>query len=136
MFAINNKTDYGLLLISQLRERTEYTSLSRLVQETKLPQRFIARIAAELVKAGILVSREGKVGGYKIVKDLHDISLMDYLEYFEDKLEMVKCTDEGYDCKFAGICQHGASFKTKLNSIVRTELSKWTLADFMNKTQK
>lgn len=131
MFAMNNKSDYGLLLISRLKQRNEYTSLSRLVDETRLPPRFIARIAAELVKAGILASKEGKVGGYKIAKDLHEVSLSEYLGYFEDRVELVKCVDGHYECRFSPICRHGAFFKTKLNTIVQAELRKWTLADFI-----
>ena len=79
MFTISNKSDYGLILLSQLADKTEYISLKHLVESTNLPPRFIARIAAELVHHGVLISREGKVGGYKLVKSLNNISLYDYL---------------------------------------------------------
>ena len=129
MFTMSNKTDYGLILLGQLRKEEKFVPLAELVEKTHLPQRFIARIASDLVKAGILMSREGKVGGYKVAKKLTDINLLDYLKIFEGNVETVKCNAGKYNCRFEEFCQHKHSLSIVISSVITTELKKWTVAD-------
>lgn len=130
MFAISNKSDYGLLLVSRLSDKTDFISLSRLIEETRLPERFVARIASELVKGGILESREGKIGGYRLAKKLDTIPLSEFFKLFEDT-EMVKCLGPDYTCKYENICGHHSFFRGKLQSLLWKELDKWSLADII-----
>lgn len=133
MFTINNKSDYALLMVSHLADRKEFVPLSVLVRETKLPQRFIARIASDLVKHDILESREGKVGGYKISKSLKEITLFEFFKIFEEDLRLVKCQLPGYECNFEVMCGHNNLFRGKLTGILVKELTKWTLQDIIKK---
>jgi len=82
MLAITKQSDYGLILLSYIYKKNVQVRLSELIKETKLPQRFLARIAAELVKKGLLISREGKNGGYLILPKIKTISFFDYLTIF------------------------------------------------------
>lgn len=134
MFTINNKSDYGLLILENLAQSTGYIPLSHLVEKTHLPQRFIARIAADLVRNGILESREGKIGGYKLAKRLDKVTLFDFLKIFEEDLHLVKCQMEQYVCNYKTICSHNAFFRKKLTTIVAKELNKWTLGDMIKKS--
>ncbi|MBI3620355.1 Rrf2 family transcriptional regulator [Candidatus Roizmanbacteria bacterium] len=129
MFTLNNKVDYGLLLVAELSKKNDYVPLSQLVEETQLPQRFIARIASDLVKHGVLASREGKIGGYKLAVDLKRVTLLDFIKMFERRLNLVKCEEHGYVCRFESSCVHKFFFRNKLNAILNTELKRWTLAD-------
>ena len=129
MLTITKQSDYAILFISKLRERKDFISLSELVKETKLPQRFLARIAAELAKNKIVVSREGKVGGYKLVTDLKNISLYNFLKIFEKDVAFCKCSDKSYCCDYQKICHHKNFLTHKLNLIVTQTLKKYTLAD-------
>ncbi|MBI4004873.1 Rrf2 family transcriptional regulator [Candidatus Roizmanbacteria bacterium] len=131
MFTLTNKSDYGLIIISKLVRRPEYIPLSKIVSQTQLPQRFIARIAADLVRSGILISKEGKDGGYRLAKDLDDITLFDFLTVFEPDLHIVKCQQPKYHCNFEYSCNHHAFFTKKLKNIFMQELRTWTLGDFI-----
>lgn len=131
MFNIDSKSDYGLILLSELSNKKGFMPLSRLVEKTGLPPRFIARIASNLVKHGVLESKEGKVGGYKILKSLEKINLLDFLYIFNKDLEIVKCQNNRFTCGFDKICGHKVFFKKRITEIFIQELKKWTLKDLI-----
>ncbi len=129
MLTLSKQSDYSLIIISQLFRKKEYVPLSELINKTNLPKRFLARIAATLVSSKLLISREGRVGGYKLAERIHDITLYEFLSIFEKKLDFLKCMDHGYSCTFEKICTHQHKVKLKLNDIVLTQLKKTRLID-------
>lgn len=124
MLAITKQSDYGLILISFIYKKDRLVKLSELINETKLPKRFLARIAAELAKEGLLISKEGKTGGYKIAPKLKTTTLYDYLKIFENDVVVCGCFDESYQCKFESICHHKSYIKKNLNVVLTNELKK------------
>lgn len=132
MLTVNKKSDYGLSIISKLAaQHGEYVPLSKLVEKTFLPQRFVARIAADLVRNGILESKEGKIGGYKLIKKLEEVSLYDYLKIFNDEISTVQFKQNNTKVDQPQMCVHNTFFSLKLSKILIKELSQWTLADFI-----
>ncbi len=124
MLTITKQSDYGLILISFVYKKNRLVKLSELIEETKLPKRFLARIAAELAKEGLLISKEGKSGGYLISPKIKTISLYDYLTIFENDVVVCSCLDENYQCKFEDICHHRSFIKKRLNVVLIKELKK------------
>ena len=106
--------------------------LSELIEATKLPQRFLARIAAELVKNNLLISKEGKSGGYIISSKIKKISLYDYLTIFENDIIVSSCVDKDFDCKFEKICNHKDFIKKRLNIVLTKELKKIKLLQLID----
>lgn len=131
MLTISKKSDYGLLVIQQLMDQTDFVPLSKLVKITRLPQRFVARIAADLVRHKILSSREGKNGGYKILRNLNTITLFDFLKIFNDNPQLVQCLDPRYVCSYKKLCKHTASIKNKVSIILLRGLRSNTLRDVL-----
>lgn len=130
MLTLSKQSDYALIIISQLREtNNEFIPLSRLVDNTNLPQRFLARIAATLVAHRILISREGRIGGYKLSQTVHSISLLDFLKIFEPLLGFLQCEKRGYKCKFEKICKHRHGVQEKLDAVVMKQLKATKLID-------
>lgn len=132
MLAITKQSDYGLILLSSAYKRKGLIKLSQLISETKLPQRFLARIAAELVKKGLLTSKEGKSGGYLISEKIKNISLYDYLRIFENDVVVSSCVDENFDCKFDKVCNHKDFIKHRLNVVLTKELKKIKLLQLID----
>ena len=124
MLTITKQSDYGLIMISFIYKKNSLVRLSDLIKDTKLPQRFLARIAAELTKHGLLISREGKSGGYIISPKIKKISLYDYLTIFENDVIVSSCVDEDFNCKFEKICNHKDFIKQRLNVVLTKELKK------------
>lgn len=133
MLTITNQSDYGIIFVSYLIGKKGYVSLSQMVKETKLPGRFLARIAASLVKNKIVESREGKLGGYKLTNKIEKITLYDYLKIFEGDLAISKCMDKNYHCPWENQCQHKSFFQHSLYQVIALSLKQFKLKDlFIN----
>ena len=129
MLKLSKKSDYGLLIISKLLHTDEYVSLSKLVEHTKLPLRFLARISAVLARHGVLASREGRVGGYKLGKQFAVLTAFDFLSIFENNLNMTGCQDPNGKCKFEHMCKHKDSVKLRLHAVILRDLKKVQLSE-------
>ena len=129
MLTLNKQSDYGLIILHKLSEEKKLVPLSRLVEETRLPPRFLARIAAILVKKKLLISREGRIGGYILSPSITTLSLFDYLSIFEKNLTFLKCLTTKKKCKYDSVCCHRLNIKTKLNDIVLNQLKHITLLE-------
>jgi len=132
MLAITKQSDYGLILVSYIYKKNGLVRLSDLIKATQLPQRFLARIAAELVKSGLLTSKEGKNGGYLITPKIKTFSLYDYLLIFENDVVVSSCVDENYECKYENICNHKSFIKKRLNVVLTKELKKIKLLQLID----
>lgn len=129
MLKLSKKSDYGLLVISKLLSTDDFVSLSKLVEHTNLPLRFLARISAVLANNGILMSREGRVGGYKLGKRFPLLSVYDFLSVFENNLNMTGCQDKSNKCAFEHICKHKDTVKCKLQKVILDDLKKVKLSE-------
>ena len=128
MLKLSKKSDYGLLIISKLLHTDDYISLSKLVEHTKLPLRFLARISAILAHHDVLMSREGRVGGYKLGKRYAILSVYDFLTIFEHNLNMTGCQDHSKKCEFEHLCKHKDSVRCKLHDVILKDLKKVKLS--------
>lgn len=127
MLRISKQSDYGLLILTYLKDKNHLVPLSELVEKLKLPKRFIARIASNLATNGFLFSKEGKSGGYQLSSKIKKVSLFDYLKIFESNLNLTSCTDENYRCFWKDYCSHQNLFKVKLKKIFVKQLKNYQL---------
>lgn len=132
MLVISKQSDYGIILLSYLYKKNSLVNLSTLIKETKLPRRFLARIAAELVKNKLLISREGKNGGYLITKKVAKVSLKEYLEIFKDRITACRCGEESHRCRFADLCRHRNLLRKFLDKTINLELKKIKLIQLID----
>ena len=136
MFSIHKQTDYALLTIWRLIDRKTYVPLSELVKETGMPQRFLARITADLVRNNILKSKEGRSGGYLLAKSLNEISLYELLVLFEGDLEFVNCNSKDNNCVCSDKCGHKSFFCDKLKNILKGQLEEIMLDEVFEQREK
>lgn len=133
MLKIHKETDYALIAMHYFSESKEFVPLSRLIHDTKMPQRFLARITARLTAAGILLSKEGRTGGYKLLKTLDSISLYEFLKIFEGGLHIVSCESPSHECICDTVCKHKEFFGEKLREKIISQFEVLTLADVFSK---
>ena len=131
MFNISKQSDYGLLMLEYLKDKKDYTSLTEIVEKLKLPKRFLARIASKLVSVKILLSREGKIGGYLLNPKIKSLTLYDYLKIFEGDLPLTKCFDKDYQCQWKKNCSHKKFFDNKLRNTFIKNLKKERLLEIL-----
>lgn len=95
MFSINKETDYALSAINFLsKNKNEYVSISLMSSKLGISKKYLSRILPKIVDAKIIKSKEGKNGGYMLVKDIENINLYEFLKVFENDLEFVKCNSK------------------------------------------
>ena len=104
MITIPKKVEYSFLLISKLAENQDKTtSLREVSKKTALPYRFLGQLASYLKQGGILESKEGVGGGYRLKEGWRDKSFYDMLVILQEDKRMVTCLS-GKACSRAGKC--------------------------------
>ncbi len=127
MFTLTKRSDYGLALLSILAEkgRSGRVSLKEL-SELGMPRAFMAKIAIDLVEAGILNSKEGKGGGFALNYEPKEIQVKEALEAIEGEVEPVCCGG----CPVEGECGQ-QDFMSRLTKDINGLLEKYTLEDLI-----
>lgn len=130
MVKITKKTDYGLTLITALAQKPEeLQSLRSISNDHNLPYKFIGQIAAALLEAKLIVSKEGASGGYKLAKPADQISLKSIMEILEGPVVKVDCLN-GKKCKREGNCAH-KHVLDGLSAALNESLNQQTVADLL-----
>ncbi|MDH7476672.1 MAG: Rrf2 family transcriptional regulator [Microgenomates group bacterium] len=129
MLVLSKEMEYGLLFLSYIYRKGSKTNLSNLVEKTGLPKRFLARIASKLVKTGLLISQEGKYGGYYLGKKIKKTTLYEYLKNFRQEIIFCSCQDEKR-CRYDKFCHH-KSFNKKFNRLIINQLKKIKLIELL-----
>lgn len=130
MFTINKQSDYGLIMLSLLLQSKKRISLSQLIIKTGLPQRFLAKIASRLVNSNILLSKEGRDGGYTLTKKIHSLNLYDFLTIFEGDV-VTTCCGKGRECKYKTCCKHKKALSIILAQSITENLKKIRIIDII-----
>ncbi len=92
------KLEYSLRVLSQLARRHRGTAVTRIEELAKLediPANYLVQLLNELREGGLVVSKRGKTGGYRLAKDAEDITLKQVLAVVEPDLVTTKITLKG-----------------------------------------
>ena len=88
MIGISSKTIYAIAALQELDSipDNEVLKIKEIAANASIPQNFLEQILLELKKQGILTSIKGAHGGYKLAKELKDITLKDVLLILESDI--------------------------------------------------
>ena len=106
---ISTKGRYALRVLVDLagRKSEDFVPLRDVAQSQDISEKYLQRIARQLVDAGILEGIRGKGGGYRLAKPADKIYVCDVLEAAEGTLAPVSCLVDG-----APVCERTATCKT------------------------
>lgn len=98
-------TEYALRILSymSLDENRLYTA-NDLFDKLQIPFRYLRKQMNFLLKQGLLVSIQGKQGGYRIAKPLNEISLLDIVVATEDLTHENLCFFGFQECPLTNRC--------------------------------
>ena len=87
MIGISTKTVYAVAALHELSSVQDDTLLKikEIAKNASIPQNFLEQILLELKKKDILTSTKGAYGGYKLAKNLRDITLKDIVIILESE---------------------------------------------------
>ena len=88
MVGISSKTVYAIAALQELGDVQEkkVLKIKDIAAKASIPQNFLEQILLELKKQGLLISVKGAHGGYKLAKDLKDITLKDVVVILESDI--------------------------------------------------
>jgi Rrf2 family transcriptional regulator, cysteine metabolism repressor len=105
---VSKKTDYALLILSHLSERSGGSSAREISDRFGLSKGFLANILKELCQKGFVDSHRGVKGGYTLARSADRISLAELLEALEDGWKLTTCTGESdndeHECTVHNLC--------------------------------
>ncbi len=101
----NKTTEYVLRILSFMAmDENRLYRADDIFENLKIPFRYLRKQLTILSKRGLLVSVQGKRGGYKISKNLRNISLFDILQTSGDNLTSNECFFGFKNCTFEQKC--------------------------------
>ena len=92
------KLEYSLRVLAQLARRNKGNAVTRIEELAKLeaiPQNYLVQLLNELREGGLVDSRRGKTGGYRLARNAEDISVKQVLEVVEPDLISTTITLKG-----------------------------------------
>ncbi|MEO0198556.1 MAG: Rrf2 family transcriptional regulator [candidate division WOR-3 bacterium] len=107
MVKISQKTRYAVRALMRLKTYgPEGATLRQISNAENIPTKFLEQIFSALVKANILESKRGIEGGYKLKKDLKEISLYDVMKAVKDDVKVARCFDFAQnECPLMPMCK-------------------------------
>lgn len=136
MFKISRLTDYGVVLLSHLAQnhglKAAPASARDLAQASHLPLPTVSKLLKILAKHQIVAARRGALGGYELVLNPAELSLLTLIEAFEGKPALMTCMKESTtSCVMHGSCGQRGGWLL-VHRKIALQLSQISLAELMN----
>jgi Rrf2 family protein len=98
--------DYGLRAMLYLSRRMEAGSvlIGDIAAAMEIPAQFLHKVMPRLVKAGLLHSRRGARGGYRLAREPGKVSVLDIVEAIDGPILVNRCLVGSADCSRIGSC--------------------------------
>ena len=101
----------------------------------QLSEKYLEQILSELRKAGLVVSFQGKKGGFQLARSPHEITLHQVLEVLEGSFAPVRCVDDETFCNRIAQCAMRDIWRNLRDAQVSV-LSKLTLDKLLDMERK
>ena len=130
---ISRRTDYSLILMQALKPTFRsgvFLSLEDIAQQYRLPHAYCEKLAHKLKEAGVLTSRVGKSGGYRLIKDPKTVSVQSLIDAFQ-KQPAIRCLlapNAQRSCALAATCPTKKGWR-RIDAEIRKTLSRLTIAN-------
>jgi Rrf2 family transcriptional regulator, cysteine metabolism repressor len=129
MLSITKKADYGLIFLHELAHNPpeNYLPLKKIAKNANLPYKFLSQIAIELKSGGVVESKEGLGGGYRLHGSPKKITVGRILSLLDGPMAPVGCL-RGKSCGHEKECAHKKVME-KLAQAFEATMGKFSLAD-------
>ena len=120
MIGISSKTIYAIAALQELGNipQNEVLKIKEIATNANIPQNFLEQILLELKKQGLLTSTKGAHGGYKLAKNLKDITLRDVVVILESDIFSYSCKTD-----HEGLKLFWNDFRENISNVFKIPLS-------------
>ena len=124
---------YGLRALLYLARAGGRVPAGKVSAEARIPRRQLARILANLSRAGLVDSQEGRGGGSCLVRAPEEMTLRDAVEATEGPFELTRCIMEQRPCDEGRPCRIHEAWEEGQETILEY-LEAQTLSEFVSHT--
>ncbi len=136
---LSKKTRYALKALVVLGKNFGEApiQISRIASEEHIPKKFLEQILLDLRNAGLLFSKKGSGGGYGLVKDPSEISVVQILRITGGPVALLPCVSLNFyqkceECENETTCGVRDVFLELRDATVKI-LSETSIADVINR---
>ncbi len=105
MLKISRMSDYAIVLLTALaRDEAAQYNARALAECTGLTLPSVGKLLKALTAQGLLISQQGRNGGYRLARNAQSISLADIIEAIDGPIAMTDCFDTSHDCSYEANC--------------------------------
>lgn len=132
MIRLSRSTDYALMALSDLAAlpADETLSARRVAAGRGLPADLVAKILQGLRRAGLVSTRQGVLGGYRLTRPADEVPLLEVIEAVEGPLALVECGLDEHNCSLTSTCGVRTPLQ-RVHDLVTGTLSRLTLAHLL-----
>jgi Rrf2 family cysteine metabolism transcriptional repressor len=141
---LSKKSEYGLRALVELTQHYGLTPLRRteIAERQQIPLGFLETILLDLKRAGILGSRPGAHGGFRLIKNPHDISLGQVIRTLDGPLAPIACVSQTayqkcQDCPYTDDIECPIkSVMSEVRTAIANVLDRYSLREFSLQVKK
>lgn len=131
MKVLTKNTDYAIrALLVLAAERGGYVSAKTIAARQDIPYQFLRRLLQEMIRHGLIVSKEGVQGGFMMEKDPAEISVTDLIEIFQGRVQVSECMFRKQICGNRARCVLRHEIM-RIEQVVQSEFEKVTIAKLL-----
>lgn len=130
---LSSEGRYALRALLYLARLGERATADRISEEAKVPRRLLARILAELSRAGLVQSEQGRGGGSRLARPAGEITLREAVEATEGPFGVTRCIMQDRACGTGVPCAMHEAWAEGQRAFLEY-LEGQTLADFVSHT--
>ena len=134
---VSTKGRYALRVMIELAARCDegVVCLKEIAEHQQISEKYLEAIVAMLNKAGMVESRRGKSGGYRLTRAPEDYTVGAVLKLTEGTLAPVACMDCDSGCTRVHACMTRPMWQ-ELDRLIDDFLESRTLADLLTEDKK
>jgi Rrf2 family protein len=122
------KVDYGMRALLALVERGEPATAEDLAEAQGLPSKFLGSILNDLRRHGLVASRRGSEGGYRLARPAKDVTVADVMRALDGPLAEVRGL-RPEAARYDGAAEHLQDVWVAVRASLRRVLDEVTLDD-------
>ncbi len=106
MATLPRQVEYALMALAEMRQAPpgQLFAVSALCERHEVPFDVMSKAMQRMARARILRAVKGVNGGYQIIKDLSNVTLLDLMEAIMGRVGVVACQRNGKACPREGRC--------------------------------
>lgn len=131
MLRMGKLTDYGIVLMSYLAEKTlEHHNAQTLSEAVHVPLPTVRKVLKALSQAELLKSERGAHGGYRLSRPAKEISIAQVITALEGPIALTECVSSESQCDQEVHCVVQTNWQ-RINSAVYHALDEVKLSDML-----